>query len=192
MNTVFYKQFLRDLSTVQNFYFLIRVILSLCWQGSVHPLAFIKTQNPQLKCIVCNGHLLILAHKEHTPYIKLIHKCSTYFLAFYKYILCRKSNRNYSNTQSLHTFQHSAHFVEEKVLLHSSWQNSLQCCLAIAIVLIEKTSNIEKKDSINLHTDTFTCSIFIAFVRKWFVATFGDRLLNYLLLIQCVAPKFFM
>lgn len=118
-----------------------------------------------------------------------MHKCITYFLAFYKYILCRKSNRNYSSTQSLHTFQHSSHFVEEKVLLHSSWQNSLQCCLATTIVLIEKNKT-KKKDGINFHTDTFTFPIFIAFVRNLPVTTFGDRPLNYLLLTQHIAAKF--
>lgn len=184
MNTVFWKKFLRGLTTVQN-YFLTRVILCFCWHRNVHPLAFIKTQNIQLKCIVCDGHLLILAYREHNPCIKRIHKCSTYLLAFYKCILCRKSNRNYSNTQSLHTFQHSAHSVEEKVLLHSSWQNSLQCHLATTSVLIEKILNTKKEDSINFHTDTFTCSIIIAFVRILLVATFGDRPLNYLLLTRC-------
>lgn len=122
-----------------------------------------------------------------------MHKCSTYFLAFYKYILYRKSNRNYSSTQSLHTFRHSAHFVEEKVLLHSSWQNSLQCCLATTIVLIEKALHTEKekkKDGINFHTDTFTCLIFIAFVRNLPVTTFRDRPLNYLHLTLRVAAKF--
>lgn len=162
------------MSMVQYFHFLRRVTLPFCCHAKLPSLAFIKPQNTQLKCTVCNSHLLILAHKEHTPCIKEMYKCSTYFLAFYKCSLCRKSNRYYSSTQSSRTFQRSARSVEGKVLLHSSWQNSLDCCLATAILLIGKTLDTEKQDSINFHLDT--CSSLIALLRSLLVATLGDRL----------------
>jgi len=48
----------------------------------VHLLAFIKPQNTQLKCTVCNGHLLTLAHKKHAPYIKQIINAALTFWLF--------------------------------------------------------------------------------------------------------------